>query len=152
MDNIIDVARKLALKSVVNPDFDTFRRKICRWYSKSFSTPLKEVEEDIVFFDVLMHYFEDLFEQLEDKDKQEQLKLAIETTEERSRREIKEDLEEQEFLEMAVKEEAERAKKSIDYSKVAKQVKKDKLLKKTEDLPEIDIRIEDKVDLDKPPF
>lgn len=152
MDSIVDVARKLALKSIVSPDFETFRRRICRWYSSSFSTPLKEVEEDYDFFEILLHYFEDSFEKLEDRDKQEQLKLAVETPEERSKREIKEDLEEQEFLVMAEQEEAERAKKNIDYSKVAKQVKHDKLLKKTEELPEIDIRIEEKLDLDKPPF
>src|SRR5277367_2667201 len=108
MDNIVEAARKIALVNVVNPSFDSFRRKISRWYSKQFSTPLKEVEEDLDFFDVLLNYFEDSFERLDDRERQEQLKLAIETSEERRKREIDEDLEEQEFLEMAIKEELDR--------------------------------------------
>lgn len=149
--NIVESARKLALLSVLRPSWDSFRRKICRWYSEKFHTPLKEVEEDLDFFDVLLHYFEYSFDQLEDKDRLEQLVLAIESPEERKRREVKEDLEEQEFLEQAIREEEEKNRKEIDFKNLAKQIKDDKLIKKTEEA-DIDISIEEKLDLDKPSF
>jgi hypothetical protein len=151
-DSVVDVARKLALQGVLKPDWDAFRRKICRWYSHEFATPLKEVEDDLDFFEVLVHYFEAHFEQLNDQDRSEQIKLAIETPEERKKREIREDLEDQEFLEMAIKEEEERLKKGLDYTALAKELKEDKLINKTDDKPEIDIKFEEKIDLDKGSF
>jgi hypothetical protein len=55
--------RILALNSVENPGWEDFYRKICRWYSREFSTPLKEVEK-MSEFDVLLTYFEDKYEEM----------------------------------------------------------------------------------------
>ena len=51
----------LALEAVEDPDADATRRRICRWYSKEFSTPLHFVENDLPFADVLRHYLESNF-------------------------------------------------------------------------------------------
>lgn len=42
-----------------NPDF--IYRKICRWYSRSFNTPLKEALKEPITF-ILQHYYESLLE------------------------------------------------------------------------------------------
>ena len=113
---------------------------------------MKEVEEELDFFYVLLNYFEAHFEQLNDQERSEQIKLVIETAEERKKREVKEDLEDQEYLEQAIKEEEDRLKNGLDYTALAKELKEDKLIKKTDELPEIDIKFEEKIDLDKGSF
>ena len=100
----------------------------------------------------MLNYFEAHFEQLNDQERSEQIKLVIETAEERKKREVKEDLEDQEYLEQAIKEEEDRLKNGLDYTALAKELKEDKLIKKTDELPEIDIKFEEKIDLDKGSF
>lgn len=48
----------LALASIESPDWKAQYRKICRWYSKEFATPLHIVEVDLDHFQVLTHYYE----------------------------------------------------------------------------------------------
>lgn len=55
--------RILAVKSVENPDWESSYRKICRWYSKEFSTPLKQVES-LSEYDVLLTYFEETYQNM----------------------------------------------------------------------------------------
>jgi hypothetical protein len=50
----------LAFKAVDSPDYEAFYRKVCRWYSKNFATPLQQVEEMADQY-VLRHYFEDQY-------------------------------------------------------------------------------------------
>lgn len=50
----------LALDAVENPDYDAFIRKVQRWYSKEFSTPLIQVET-IDLIHVLQAYYEEKF-------------------------------------------------------------------------------------------
>lgn len=67
--DVIEITRLLALTSVLNEyDFDSdyIMRKVCRWYSKTFSTPLHTVEEDIPLFKIFQHYWEDRFENLKE--------------------------------------------------------------------------------------
>jgi primosomal protein N' len=52
-----------ALKSVLQPDDDYFLRRIFRWYSEKFHTPLGEVA-DLPVEDVLQTYFECAFEHM----------------------------------------------------------------------------------------
>ena len=51
----------LALEAVYRNTPEYFYRKVCRYYSKNFNTPLHEVEE-LAFSKVLQHYFEDVLE------------------------------------------------------------------------------------------
>ena len=48
----------LALASIEDPDWKAQYRKICRWYSKEFCTPLQTVELDLDHIHVLTHYYE----------------------------------------------------------------------------------------------
>lgn len=49
---------RLALANVVDPDRESIYRKICRWFSKEYHTPLPQVEWDLEPGYVLQHYFE----------------------------------------------------------------------------------------------
>lgn len=62
-DSTLRSIRILALNSVENPDWESSYRRICRWYSKEFSTPLKQVE-DMSEFHVLLTYFEDKYQEM----------------------------------------------------------------------------------------
>ncbi len=57
----------LALKSREKPDFTSEVRKIQRWFSKSFSTPLKEVEQLDLHY-LLQHKYEDYISSLSEED------------------------------------------------------------------------------------
>jgi len=57
---------QIAFASVINPDYDAEYRKICRWFSKEFHTPLPEVEENLETSYILLHYFEHHFAKLRD--------------------------------------------------------------------------------------
>lgn len=65
--NIFEI-RTIALANVVERNFGFYYRKICRWYSQSFSTPLREVEKLDPDY-VLLHYFEDYFQNISEEDK-----------------------------------------------------------------------------------
>jgi hypothetical protein len=74
--NIYRAIERQALASVEEQNGEWFMRYICRWYSKTFSTPLDSVldqpEEE-----VLLAYFEDKFENLvfsSDEEDQEKLR------------------------------------------------------------------------------
>lgn len=60
---LLDSIQILAIAALEEPNAEDFYRKICRWYSREFSTPLMAVEDiDPVY--VLQHYFEDVFDNL----------------------------------------------------------------------------------------
>ena len=57
---LIKAIQILALRAVEDPNDEDSYAKICRWYSKEFSTPLHEVETlDPVY--VLTHFFQSRF-------------------------------------------------------------------------------------------
>lgn len=59
----------IALKNAMNPSYDSFYASICRWFSREFSTPLREVEDYNEEY-VLGVYFADTYENLmSDEDK-----------------------------------------------------------------------------------
>lgn len=70
----------LALLSVLKPDVDYMVRRIFRWYSQVFHTPLHVVGE-LPLEDVLQAYYESLYEQM-DEEKLEPIRLKLSTTEE----------------------------------------------------------------------
>lgn len=65
-------------------------RKIFRWYSRTFSTPLHQVEE-LPLEDVLRAWYEETLEDLDEKDLDEKVREAALSPEERQRRERVED-------------------------------------------------------------
>ncbi len=53
----------LALKAADQPDWEDWYRRICRWYSREFSTPLPQVMQ-MAEQEILQTYFEDKYEQM----------------------------------------------------------------------------------------
>lgn len=58
----------IAVAEGIEPEIDRIYRKIVRWFSKNFYTPIQQVEEMPPSY-VLMHYFESNFDAL-DEDEQ----------------------------------------------------------------------------------
>ena len=69
MKNRTSIYQALQIKAIfgmLNKTDIYFFRKICRWYSEKFNTPLHEVMKgDIITWDeVLLHYYESQFEEI----------------------------------------------------------------------------------------
>lgn len=79
----IEAIQILALLSVEAPDKEAHFRKICRWYSREFYTPLHVVINELPFEEVLQHYYEQTFSTLHDssndktKEKYNEIRASI---------------------------------------------------------------------------
>lgn len=86
-----------AMVAIKKPDYHAFLRKIFRWYSKTFFTPLKDVE-NLPIIDVLSTYYEELYDKMEESEiKQEVVRLSM-TPEEWTQKLIEEEQEELAFI------------------------------------------------------
>ena len=74
--------RILALKAVMRPDAEYFVRKTIRWYSKTFSTPIADVEQ-IPFDTVLQAYFEERYGEMSRDELDAERRELLVTEEER---------------------------------------------------------------------
>jgi len=74
----------LALQSVAAPDMAAQTRHVLRWYSKTFSTPLHLVEQEIPLEDVWQAFFEEKYEALEPEELEQAVKDALTPPEERA--------------------------------------------------------------------
>jgi hypothetical protein len=73
----LQALRIIALKNVmVGSDADAEWRHVCRWYSKTFHTPLAEVD-DLPTFDVWQAFFEDRAENMDDEERQKELEEIL---------------------------------------------------------------------------
>lgn len=100
-----EAIRARALFNVLKPNQDYYVRRIFRWYSKTFHTPLEEAFNMPIEI-ILSHYFEEYFEGLEQEDLDDQLVEMTETDEQRKERLAFEDYDsasEHELLEMSRK-------------------------------------------------
>jgi len=61
----IDAIKTKALRAVVKPDMAASLRKVFRWYSEKFATPLHMVER-LPLEDILTAYFEDMYSNMEE--------------------------------------------------------------------------------------
>ncbi len=94
--------RAIALRNVLKADSEDFLiRKVFRSYSKTFHTPLYLVES-LPLQDVLLAFFEDLFESMEKADLENERLDIIETDEELRARQKAEDADEAEMHLLAV--------------------------------------------------
>jgi hypothetical protein len=112
--NHYDALKLLALRAVMKPDGDAHFRSICRWYSITFHTPLHMVEE-IPEEDILIAYYEKTYEDMEDPERQELLKVLLETEEEKKAKARAKDIEDAEafaFTRRLAAEEKERLAKA----------------------------------------
>jgi len=111
MDYLV-TTRIVALRNVVNsrktnPDVNEefLLRHVFRWYSKTFSTPLHLVE-DLPLEDVLMAYWEDKYEIMEDEALDEEVCAVAEDPAETTKRQRNEDMAEADVFEMMEEETA----------------------------------------------
>lgn len=136
--------RLRAMRAVLTPDEDAHLRRIFRWYSQTFHTPLHQVEE-LPVVDVLQAFYEDKYETMAEEDREKELIELLETEEERALR-LKEQDERQtdtfdfaKFTEAEVRRKEEQKKlKDLapDQAEKFKQVPESKLPTAMERLPE----------------
>lgn len=108
--SLIDDIRILAIQAVTDEESDPEYklRKIFRFYSSKFHTPLHKVQ-DLPLEEVLQAYFETIYETMESADIDEEIKLLLETPEQKQARinkEAADQLADEEFLKQ-IKEENE---------------------------------------------
>lgn len=86
----IDNLQRIAMNSVENPTYEDWLRRIRRWFSKEYSTPLLQVEE---FEDeyVILAYYEHIFEEMDPETRKNKILELVETPQEKKAREIKEE-------------------------------------------------------------
>lgn len=98
--NHYEALQLLALRAVEKPDGEARLRGICRWYSKTFHTPLHVVEE-LDEDDVLTAYFESIYEEMEESERQDIMRQLLETDEQKAARARARDEEAAESFEFA---------------------------------------------------
>lgn len=100
MYDVLDIVRIKAMRATIKPDEESWIRRIQRWYSREFSTPLHMVGE-LPLEEVLLHYFEEMYEKLKPEERHDLAIKIIETPEEKEVREAEERKSEEELIEMA---------------------------------------------------
>lgn len=100
MYDILDAVRIQAMRATIRPDEEAIIRKICRWYSREFNTPLHTLDELPIEY-ILLHYFEEMYEKLKPEERHDLAVKIIETAEEKEIREAEEKKSEEELIEMA---------------------------------------------------
>lgn len=99
--HVFEAVRVIALRNVVkenNPDY--FMRRVYRWYSKTFHTPLHVVDELPPEF-ILQHYWEEHFEDMEDMQLVNHVKAATKTEAEKKKEDKDWDAQQAEEVEFA---------------------------------------------------
>jgi len=139
VSDITDSIRKLAMLAVIEPDASAFLRRISRWFSQTFHTPLNEVE-DLPTGYILQHYYEHTFEQMESKDRHNLIIELLESPSERADRKRKQESEDDQFLAQMEKElEEEKNQTDVlkEVRKLAKKLNKNtKLNRSSEEIEE----------------
>ena len=88
----IDIYEASRLDALYNTTYKTnlwFYRKVCRWFSKEFSTPLKEVEQ-LDWTEVLVHYYENAYDSLNIKQLVEEIRSNDERLKDLNKNEVDE--------------------------------------------------------------
>ena len=98
----LEALKLRALRSVWKPDEPAIVRRIFRWYSKTFFTPLHEVDS-IPLDDILTAWFETQYEDLEYEARHNLAIYLLESPEERRAREAESKSADEEFFLMAKK-------------------------------------------------
>jgi hypothetical protein len=136
--SIIESIQKTALLAAIEPDGEAVLRNLFRWFSKTFHTPLADVEEMPIEY-ILQHYFESQYEELENEDKHNLIIFLLESKEEREARKKRESQEEDDFIKEA---EAEAAS-GITLQEKTKKLNKPLVQKAIKNLEAIEKAIEE---------
>jgi succinate dehydrogenase flavin-adding protein (antitoxin of CptAB toxin-antitoxin module) len=121
--DLLKALRVNAFHAVKHRDSDYVLRFVQRWYSRTFATPLDDVY-DVPVEDLLMHFFEARYEEMEDDDLDHELMLLTETDAERTARlakEAEEAADDDEFFEEQ-KAKAKKENKKIEFDPNAEPV------------------------------
>lgn len=111
----IKLLKEIALANVADPDSAYFYRYVCRWYSKTFHTPLNKTYS-LPSQDVFMAYFEEGYEAMDDEDRTLEMMKTIDPDYDEKEEEAVD-----EFISLIEAEEQnKRAKKSINTASVKK--------------------------------
>jgi hypothetical protein len=87
--SIWEDSRLLALKDVLTGTAEYQHRRILRWYSRTFATPLHDVEQLPLEY-VLQHYYESFWEKAEPEELEEARVDALKTPEDRWEEQMRE--------------------------------------------------------------
>lgn len=82
----IDDLRLVAMHNVVKGGFEYYHRRVCRWYSEKFATPLEDVYE-LPVDDVFLHYFEVYYESLNEPERKIEIEEILKTPEQKAKEE-----------------------------------------------------------------
>lgn len=80
--DLFEAIQQQAMLAVVEPDDDAWLRRIFRFYSKQFATPLHLVPQ-LPLEDVLRAYFEEVFDSFDEETREERLEWLLMSPEER---------------------------------------------------------------------
>jgi hypothetical protein len=97
--DLIETIQIAALREKLQPTLDGGFRKIQRWFSQTFATPLETVESYPIEY-VLLHYFEDRYESLKEHEIQDLVKELILEPKERAQLEAQRAMEDEEFAKL----------------------------------------------------
>jgi hypothetical protein len=111
----IDAIRIRALRGVWKPDYESALRRIFRWYSERFHTPLHTVP-DLPLDDILLNFFEVQYESMEPQEWHNAAINLLETPDERRQRRMNETKADEDFLKKAAS--------MVEKKKVNKQLRK----------------------------
>jgi hypothetical protein len=134
---LLSAIRMIALHDAIEGNYEAFYRKTCRWYSKTFYTPLKEVME-MADEEVLRVYFEETIQTMKslgDEKFDEYVKEVVQ-------QELNKNKDEEELAAETAddddwyKEELERLKKEDSKKSKTKKSKSTKKANKNEDIDE----------------
>lgn len=126
----------------IEPDGDYFLRRIFRWYSKTFATPLHAVYE-LPLDDILTHYWESQYEDMEDDERETTIIRLRESDEDRRLREGKEQEEQDsdaEWLRQVEQEEQERLKRRKEQEPEVAPAPKPKPKREDDGIPEYEAK------------
>lgn len=112
--DVYSAIRISAFRAVQEEDREYALRKMMRWYSKTFHTPLPQVEE-IPLEDIAQAYFEERYAEMDDRQLEQELAELKKTPEEVYQQMLKEEADEAEMFQMArmVAEEAKRSRAAV---------------------------------------
>lgn len=68
--------QEIALGNVVQANYLYLQRKMCRWFSTTYHTPLSEVEA-MPFFKVALTFYETQYDKMDEDERLEDMALAV---------------------------------------------------------------------------
>ncbi len=127
------------MRAVLKPDGEFLLRRMYRWYSKTFSTPLHEVE-DLPVADILTAYYEETYDAMEPEHRELLRQRLAESDEQRAAREateVEDANDDDAFMRMVEEEEMARLAKEVNGPAPAKKSPSGGMASRETDLPDV---------------